>query len=53
MAEIDADIEVFTDGSTSGDQKNGGAWIFVQGRNGMFFLRSQKQLVPYVRDMRS
>ena len=34
IAEIDADVEIFTDGSTSGDQQKGGAGVFVQDRNG-------------------
>ena len=34
IAEIDADVEMFTDGSTSGNQQNGGAGVFAQDRNG-------------------
>ena len=34
IAEIDAEVEIFTDGSTSGQQMNGGAGVFVQDRNG-------------------
>ena len=34
IAEVDADVEIYTDGSTAGDQKNGGAGIFAQDRNG-------------------
>ena len=34
IAEVDADIELYTDGSTSGKQQNGGAGIFAQDRNG-------------------
>ena len=32
IAEVDADVEIFTDGSTSGNQQNGGAGIFIQDR---------------------
>ena len=34
IAEVDAHIELYTDGSTSGKQQNGGAGIFAQDRNG-------------------
>ena len=32
IEEIDADVEIYTDGSTSGEQENGGAGIFIQDR---------------------
>ena len=38
IAEIDADTELYTDGSTGGDQKNGGAGIFAQDKNGNTLL---------------
>ena len=34
IGEIDADIEIYTDGSTSGDQQKGGAGVFAQDKNG-------------------
>ena len=34
IAEVDADIEIYTDGSTSGNQQKGGAGVFAQDRNG-------------------
>ena len=34
IAEIDADIELYTDGSTSGNQQKGGAGVFAQDWNG-------------------
>ena len=34
IAEIDADIEIYTDGSTSGQQRNGGAGIFIRSKDG-------------------
>lgn len=34
IADINADIEIYTDGSTSGQQRNGGAGIYVQDRTG-------------------
>ena len=42
MAEINADIEIFTDGSTSGAQENGGAGIFIQDKNGNVLLEKFK-----------
>ena len=40
IAEIDADVEIFTDGSASGSQQRGGAGIFAQDRNGNVLLES-------------
>ena len=34
IGEVDADVELFTDGSTSGDQQKGGAGVFVQDKSG-------------------
>ena len=34
IAEINADVEIYTDGSTSGEQKNGGAGIHIRNREG-------------------
>ena len=34
IAEINADIEIYTDGSTSGQQINGGAGIFIRKKDG-------------------
>ena len=34
IAEIAADIEIYTDGSTSGQQRNGGAGIFIRSKEG-------------------
>ena len=31
---INADIQIYTDGSTSGEQKNGEAGIYIQDREG-------------------
>ena len=42
IAEIDADVEVYTDGTTAGDQKNGGAGIFAQNRAGETLLEVSK-----------
>ena len=42
IAEVDADIEIYTDGSTAGDQKNGGAGIFAQDSNGNILLERSK-----------
>ena len=42
IAEIDADIEIYTDGSTSGNQQKGGAGIFVQNREGACLLEMSK-----------
>ena len=30
---IDADIEIYTDGSTAGDQRNGGAGVYIKDKN--------------------
>ena len=38
IAEIDAEVEVYTDGSTAGNQQNGGAGVFIQDRNGNTLL---------------
>ena len=38
IAEINADVELYTDGSTSGVQVNGGAGIFVQDSSGNVLL---------------
>ena len=38
IAEINADVELYTDGSTSGVQVNGGAGIFVQDSRGNVLL---------------
>ena len=38
IAEVDADVEIYTDGSTSGNQQNGGAGIFIQDREGECLL---------------
>ena len=42
IAEVDADVEIFTDGSTSGDQRNGGAGIFIQNRTGETLVEMAK-----------
>jgi len=42
IAEVDADIEVYTDGSTSGNQQKGGAGIFAQNREGVCLLEMSK-----------
>ena len=42
IAEVDADVEIFTDGSTSGNQQNGGAGIFIQDRTGSTLLEMSK-----------
>ena len=42
MADIDDEIEVFTDRSTSRDQKNRSTGIFVQDRNGNDLLEKSK-----------
>merc|ERR1712159_549095 len=42
IADIDADVEVYTDGSTSGSQKNGGAGVFIQDREGNTLLEDAK-----------
>ena len=42
IAEVDADVEIFTDGSTAGDQRNGGAGIFIQDRTGTTLLEMSK-----------
>ena len=42
IAEIDADVEIYTDGSTDGKQKNGGAGIFIQDKNGTVLLEKAK-----------
>ena len=34
IAEIDAEIEIFTDGSTAGNQQSGGTGVFAQDKNG-------------------
>ena len=34
IGEVNADIEIFTDGSTSGNQQQGGAGVFAQDHNG-------------------
>ena len=34
IAEIDAEVEIYTDGSTSGDQTNGGAGIHIRSKDG-------------------
>lgn len=34
IAELDADIEIYTDGSTGGDQRDGGAGIYIRNRAG-------------------
>jgi ribonuclease HI len=33
LRRIDADIEIYTDGSTAGDQRNGGAGVYIKDRN--------------------
>ena len=38
IAEVNADIEIYTDGSTSGDQRKGGAGIFIQNREGTILM---------------
>ena len=38
IAEIDADVELYTDGSTSGEQQNGGAGVFAQDKLGNVLL---------------
>ena len=42
IAEIDAEIEIFTDGSTAGNQQNGGAGVFAQDKNGNTLLEMSK-----------
>ena len=42
ISEINADIELFTDGSTSGNQQNGGAGVFAQDNNGNTLLEEHK-----------
>ena len=42
IAEGDADIEIYTDGSTSGNQQKGGAGVFAQDRNGNTLLEDYK-----------
>ena len=42
VAEINADVEIYTDGSTSGEQKNGGAGVFAQDRTGQVLLEDWK-----------
>ena len=38
IAEVDADIEIYTDGSTAGNQQNGGAGVFAQDKEGNVLL---------------
>jgi len=42
IAEIDADVELYTDGSTSGEQQNGGAGVFAQDKLGNILLEVWK-----------
>ena len=42
IAEIDAEIEIFTDGSTAGNQQNGGAGVFAQDKNGNILFEMSK-----------
>ena len=42
IAEIDADVELYTDGSTSGEQQNGGAGVFAQDKLGNVLLEVWK-----------
>ena len=42
IAEIDADVEIFTDGSTSGTQQRGGAGVFAQDKNGVTLLEDKR-----------
>ena len=43
IIEVDADVEIFTDGSTSGDQRKGGAGIFSQDKNGPYWKNAKQQ----------
>ena len=42
IIEVDADVEIFTDGSTSEDQRKEGAGIFAQDKNGNTLLEECK-----------
>jgi len=42
IASIDADVEIYTDGSTSGDQVKGGAGVFAQDKDGRTMLKTWK-----------
>ena len=42
IAEIDADVEIYTDGSTDGMQRNGGAGVFIQDKEGKVLLERAK-----------
>ena len=42
IAEIDADVEIYTDGSTDGKQRNGGAGVFIQDKLGTVLLEKAK-----------
>ena len=42
IAEIDADVEIYTDGSIDGMQRKGGAGVFMQGKEGKMLLERAK-----------
>ena len=53
ISEINADIELFTDGSTSGNQQNGGGGVFAQDRNGNTLLEMHKAAEKRCRALRA
>ena len=42
IAEIDPDVKIFTDGSTSGTQQRGGAGMFAQDKNGVTLFEDKR-----------